>query len=178
MTALGVLYCFALFVCLTLLASFFLPSHLSLKNMYIYTCTCTCTYAHVCTYMYIVHVDVNVHVHVYMHVYTYNHVDVHVYRCTCMSLFMFSCSSKQKSRRSSLSKLFGRKNKRRGGSQKHGFKRFSEPVPRHGTHVGGHVCVCTCTCRKSDCLGCAVLLCLVCLFDLACFFLSSFSSLI
>ena len=32
--------------------------------------------------------------------------------------------------------------------------------------------------RKSDCLGCAVLLCLVCLFDLACFILSSFSSLI
>ena len=32
--------------------------------------------------------------------------------------------------------------------------------------------------RKSDCLGCAVLLCFVCLFDLACFFLSSFSSLI
>ena len=32
--------------------------------------------------------------------------------------------------------------------------------------------------RKSACLGCAVLLCLVCLFDLACFFLSSFSSLI
>ena len=31
---------------------------------------------------------------------------------------------------------------------------------------------------KSDCLGCAVLLCHVCLFDLACFFLSSFSSLI
>ena len=33
---LGVLCCFALFVCLTLLASFFLPSHLSFKNMYIY----------------------------------------------------------------------------------------------------------------------------------------------
>ena len=32
--------------------------------------------------------------------------------------------------------------------------------------------------RKSGCLGCAVLLCLVCLFDLACFFLPSFSSLI
>ena len=32
-TALGVLCCFA-FVCLTLLASFFLPSHLSFKNMY------------------------------------------------------------------------------------------------------------------------------------------------
>ena len=34
-TALGVLCCFALFVCLTLLASFFLPSHLSFKNMYV-----------------------------------------------------------------------------------------------------------------------------------------------
>ena len=34
-TALGVLCCFALFICLTLLASFFLPSHLSFKNMYI-----------------------------------------------------------------------------------------------------------------------------------------------
>ena len=33
-----VLCCFALFVCLTLLASFFLPSHLSFKNMY------TCKY--------------------------------------------------------------------------------------------------------------------------------------
>ena len=32
--------------------------------------------------------------------------------------------------------------------------------------------------RKSDCLGYAVLLCLVCLFALACFFLSSFTSLI
>ena len=31
----GVLCCFALFVCLTLLASFFLPYHLSFKNMYI-----------------------------------------------------------------------------------------------------------------------------------------------
>ena len=28
--------CFALFVCLTLLASFFLPSRLSFKNMYMY----------------------------------------------------------------------------------------------------------------------------------------------
>ena len=33
---LHVLCCFALFVCLTLLASFFLPSHLSFKNMYIH----------------------------------------------------------------------------------------------------------------------------------------------
>ena len=30
------LCCFALFVCLTLHASFFLPSHLSFKNMYMY----------------------------------------------------------------------------------------------------------------------------------------------
>ena len=36
---LGVLCCFALFVCLTLLA-FFLPSHLSFKNMYIYAFCC------------------------------------------------------------------------------------------------------------------------------------------
>ena len=36
-TALGVLCCFALFVCLTLLASFFLPSHLSFNNTYMYT---------------------------------------------------------------------------------------------------------------------------------------------
>ena len=43
MTALGVLCCFALFVCLTLLASFFLPSHLSFKNMYIH-----CMYMYVC----------------------------------------------------------------------------------------------------------------------------------
>ena len=32
--------------------------------------------------------------------------------------------------------------------------------------------------RESDCLGCAALLCLVVLFDLACFFLSSFSHLL
>ena len=32
--------------------------------------------------------------------------------------------------------------------------------------------------RKSDCLGCAVLLCLVCLFDFACFFLSSHLSFV
>ena len=45
MTALGVLCCFALFVCLTLLASFFLPSHLSLKkhvyNAPVYLCSST-----------------------------------------------------------------------------------------------------------------------------------------
>ena len=51
-TALGVLCCFALFVCLTLLASFFLPFHLSFKNMYIhYTLACYCNMLH-CIYMY------------------------------------------------------------------------------------------------------------------------------
>ena len=62
------LCCFALFVCLTLLASFFLPSHLSFKNMYIYVVhVYTCTqniilnlYWHTCMYMY-------VYVHVYAH---------------------------------------------------------------------------------------------------------------
>ena len=39
-TALGVLCCFALFVCLTLLASFFLPSHLSFKNMHMCIIMC------------------------------------------------------------------------------------------------------------------------------------------
>ena len=43
---LGVLCCFALFVCLTLLASFFLPSHLSFKNVCVCVCVCVCV-AHV-----------------------------------------------------------------------------------------------------------------------------------
>ena len=50
-TALGVLCCFALFVCLTLLASFFLPSHLSFKNMYMYASHTLLTVL----YYYIVH---------------------------------------------------------------------------------------------------------------------------
>ena len=53
---------------------------------------------------------------------------------------------------------------------------------RHIHHTSHITHTCTCTCmhprqliflRKSDCLGYAVLLCLVCLFDLACFFLPS-----
>ena len=48
-----VLCCCALFVCLTLLASFFLPFHLSFKNMYntcdicLVTTTSACSDAHV-----------------------------------------------------------------------------------------------------------------------------------
>ena len=59
-TALGVLCCFVLFVCLTyvrsLPASFFLPSHLSFKNMYMYLHThhlagkyAACIYTETCT---------------------------------------------------------------------------------------------------------------------------------
>ena len=36
----SMVYCTCLFVCLTLLASFFLPSHLSFKNMYITKYNC------------------------------------------------------------------------------------------------------------------------------------------
>ena len=67
-----VLYCFALFVCLTLLASFFLPSRLSLKHvcMYVYM------HARVCMY-----VCMHICMHACMHVY------VCMYVCTyvCMS---------------------------------------------------------------------------------------------
>ena len=47
-TALGVLCCFALFVCLTLLASFFLPCHLSFSiyNNYNYTVNALLCYTH------------------------------------------------------------------------------------------------------------------------------------
>ena len=40
------MYMLCLVVCLTLLAFFFLPSHLSLKHVYVYTCIYnTCMYA-------------------------------------------------------------------------------------------------------------------------------------
>ena len=48
-TALGVLCCFALFVCLTLLASFFLPSHLSFKNMHMPSAQMLHVHVHVYT---------------------------------------------------------------------------------------------------------------------------------
>ena len=46
LSALGVLCCFALFVCLTLLASFFLPSHLSFKHVCIQVCIIIYMYIH------------------------------------------------------------------------------------------------------------------------------------
>ena len=55
---LGVLCCFALFVCLILLASFFLPSHLSFKNMYlskiVIAYSMCIVHVHVCTCVYTV----------------------------------------------------------------------------------------------------------------------------
>ena len=57
-TALGVLCCLALFVCLTLLASFFLPSHLSFKNMYFFV-LCMYMYIHVYTCIYLVPVCIS-----------------------------------------------------------------------------------------------------------------------
>ena len=91
MTALGVLCCFALFVCLTLLASFFLPSHLSFKNMYnIYTCVYniyTCVYVHV-QYLH-VHVQ-DIHVHVQnIHV---QNIHVHVQDIHCLQCLL--CAEK------------------------------------------------------------------------------------
>ena len=56
-TALGVLCCFAL-PCLTLLASFFLPSHLSLKHVYI--------------------------MHMYMYMYIYMYIGSSVGRALCL----------------------------------------------------------------------------------------------
>ena len=53
-TALGVLCCFAFFLCLPLLASFFIPSHLLLKHVH-------CIYLHLQMYMYIF-TDLLIHV--------------------------------------------------------------------------------------------------------------------
>ena len=66
-TALGVLRCFALFVCLTLLASFFLPSHLSFKNMYL-------------TYTFISHAHTHTHTHTRTHTHTHTHIHTHTHR--------------------------------------------------------------------------------------------------
>ena len=49
------MYMLCLVVCLTLLSFFFLPSHLSLKHVYVYTCiynTCMYIYMHCVFYYY------------------------------------------------------------------------------------------------------------------------------
>ena len=70
-TALGVLCCFALFVCLTLLASFFLPSHLSFKNMYMYIVLYNLNTFNRLTYMYRVPT-------IYTTIFTYNCIQEHI----------------------------------------------------------------------------------------------------
>ena len=80
----------ALFVCLTLLATFFLPSHLSFKNMY--TCRSELMYnVRVCNPKFIsffhrnevVLYSVHVHVHVHVHDVACTVHIVHKYTCTC-----------------------------------------------------------------------------------------------
>ena len=81
MIAFGVLCYCALFFCLTLLASFFLPSHLSLKHVYcgvsyelrLYICACTlgvlCCFAlFVCLTLLLLSFK-NMYMHMYMYVY-------------------------------------------------------------------------------------------------------------
>ena len=80
MHALGVLCCFALFVCLTLLASFFLPSHLSFKNMYSPGNNCTADLLLMCN---VLHVQCAMCVHVL-------HVQCAV--CLCRYIFRLSCT--------------------------------------------------------------------------------------
>ena len=76
-TVLGVLCCFALFVCLTLLASFFLPSHLSFKNMYMYMYVSIKKYRNFLR-MYLFHPSYGLH---FMLVH-----NIHVHACTCTFL--------------------------------------------------------------------------------------------
>ena len=100
MTALGVLCCFALFVCLTLLASFFLPSHLSFKNMYIYmyifgsvlccfalfVCLCTCSSM---DYLFLSHRYFSVFPYLFAACMIHVHVHVYMYIQECESKYMY-----------------------------------------------------------------------------------------
>ena len=109
-TALGVLCCFALFICLTLLASFFLPSHLSFKNMYMYVhCIMIYvqflyTYIRVCMYIICVFVTLNgttlkdtlqtyvcTVVHYILYCYMILYTDVHVAPSAISAVLRISC---------------------------------------------------------------------------------------
>ena len=110
-------------VCLTLLASFFLTSHLSFKNMY--TCTCKCYFALFVCLTLLASFCLTSHLSLNMYSYT-----------TCTHVHVVECR---------------------------GFE----------SHLRQLIFL-----RKSDCLGYAVLLCLVvCLTLLASFFLPSHLSL-
>ena len=139
--------CFALIVvCLILLASFFLPSHLSL-NMHIITwmymsVIASCMQLDVCRRIYNsrqTNESISEKDYVEVHLYTmytdivsyYVHVHVHVYtvHCICIYIVLYHLTQQL-------------------------------------IHTHTHACTCT-----------TVLLCLVCLFDLASFFLPSHLSL-
>ena len=118
-------------VCLTLFASFFLPSHLSLKHVYIQFGV-WCLGGFIPGLLLYAKLTISLFI-----------------RCTGrFGPSQLSCFGSSVVERSVKSVEY------------HGF----ESHPRQLIFL-----------RKSDCLGCAVLLCLVCLFDLACFFLPSSS---
>ena len=75
----AVLLC--LVVCLTLLASFFFPSHLSLKH--VRGCI------HVCKHTCIIHNYMYTYAYIHVHVCTYVHVCVHMCMVQCMVHGMF-----------------------------------------------------------------------------------------
>ena len=89
------LCCFALFACLTLLASFFFPSHLSLK-----ICTCTCMYCICIQQGFEVkkslfsinkfHSTCSKHVPHILYLHVHVHVRVQASTCTCLCI-QFTC---------------------------------------------------------------------------------------
>ena len=122
----------------------------STPNMYMQlVLTCMYNYIHITEYFVIILESFGSQHRTIVHtcIYMYMYVHVRTCTCTCTYMYMYIYASKQHSL------LF---------------------VAEHKSS-----CICMYTrgssffSRKSDCLGCAVLLCLVCLFDLACFFLSS-----
>ena len=66
----AVLLCFV--VCLTLLASLILPSHLSLKHVYTHAHTHTHTHTHSYT-----HTHTHTHMHTHMHTHTHSYIHAH-----------------------------------------------------------------------------------------------------
>ena len=69
----------ALFVCLTLLASFFLPSHLSLKRVHVYIHTHSHSHSHTHTHT---HTYIHTHTHTYTHSHTLTHTHTHTHSHT------------------------------------------------------------------------------------------------
>ena len=98
MTALGLLWCFALFVCLTLLASFI---HLSFI-VHVIECTCMTLYSFhtlisqtppmIPEHMNLVNIPYRVAVsHVHVHVHTQIHVHVQVFKNMYVPVYVPTC---------------------------------------------------------------------------------------